>query len=210
MEQALYDQEGISLPGSAFVDNQPALDLIELKTTGVLYLLDDEVSVPKGNDESFLSKLLKIHEKKHPNMLKPSPKDCHESQKCFGILHYAGPVYYYVPGFLEKNKDQISQDILSLLRESKLPLMRELYPKTPNEDQTSSKQSHNKQSLGAQFKTQLNQLIDTLNATNPHFIRCMKSNDKKVRLCLYILSIFLNVYDYMLISTTVYRLQCTS
>jgi myosin heavy subunit len=34
--------------------------------------------------------------------------------------------------------------------------------------------------LGAQFKTQLNDLISTLNQTNPNFVRCMKSNDKKV------------------------------
>jgi hypothetical protein len=29
MEQALYEAEGITIPGTAFVDNQPTLDLLE-------------------------------------------------------------------------------------------------------------------------------------------------------------------------------------
>jgi myosin heavy subunit len=33
--------------------------------------------------------------------------------------------------------------------------------------------------LGAQFKKQLATLMDTLNDTMPHFVRCMKSNDQK-------------------------------
>jgi myosin heavy subunit len=34
--------------------------------------------------------------------------------------------------------------------------------------------------LGGQFKQQLNDLIVTLNATYPHFVRCMKPNDNKI------------------------------
>ena len=33
--------------------------------------------------------------------------------------------------------------------------------------------------LGGQFKQQLKDLIDTLNSTYPHFVRCMKPNDSK-------------------------------
>merc|ERR1719171_1199274 len=33
--------------------------------------------------------------------------------------------------------------------------------------------------LGGQFKQQLQDLICTLNATYPHFVRCMKPNDNK-------------------------------
>ena len=34
--------------------------------------------------------------------------------------------------------------------------------------------------LGAQFKQQLATLMDTLNSTDPHFVRCMKPNMEKV------------------------------
>ena len=34
--------------------------------------------------------------------------------------------------------------------------------------------------LGSQFKTQLSTLIDTLNRTTPHFIRCLKPNNEKI------------------------------
>jgi myosin heavy subunit len=39
MEQALYLQEGITIPGTAFVDNQPTLDLLEAKATGVFSMV---------------------------------------------------------------------------------------------------------------------------------------------------------------------------
>jgi hypothetical protein len=43
-----------------------------------------------------------------------------------------------------------------------------------------SASSASKKTLGGQFKTQLASLIDTLNQTEPHFVRCMKSNLEKV------------------------------
>jgi myosin heavy subunit len=41
MEQTLYASEGIVIPGSSFVDNQPTLDLLELKGTGVFSMCDE-------------------------------------------------------------------------------------------------------------------------------------------------------------------------
>lgn len=38
----------------------------------------------------------------------------------------------------------------------------------------------NKNTLGGEFKKQLVSLMDTLNATEPHFVRCMKPNMEKV------------------------------
>jgi myosin-5 len=36
-----------------------------------------------------------------------------------------------------------------------------------------------KVSLASQFRDQLGALMDTLNATSPHYIRCIKPNDHK-------------------------------
>ena len=104
MEQALYLQEGITIPGTAFVDNQPTLDLLEAKAVGVFSMVDEEINVPRGSDEGFLQKVLtKYADGKHPNLLRPNVKDVKDFLKNFGIVHYAGPVFYNVANFLEKD-----------------------------------------------------------------------------------------------------------
>ena len=117
MEQTLYAEENIVIPGSSFVDNQAALDLLELKGTGVFSMIDEEINVPRGSDDGLLGKLLKNHEK-HENMVRPKSKACKDSLKCFGITHYAGTVYYNINNFLDKNKDQLHPDICAVLQVS--------------------------------------------------------------------------------------------
>jgi myosin-5 len=68
-----------------FKDNQGCLDLIEAKT-GVLALLDEECRIPKGTDETYLSKL---HENLGKNECYVKPRT---AKSCFGIKHYAGEV----------------------------------------------------------------------------------------------------------------------
>lgn len=179
MEQTLYAQEGISIPGTAFVDNQPTLDLLELKGTGIFSMVDEEISVPKGSDEGVLQKILTKHsDGKHPNCIRPKTKDCKDFLKNFGILHYAGPVFYNISNFLEKNKDQLHPDIVSVLTKSSLNMIQTMFP--PEAAPAGGKGAPTKKlTLGGQFKNQLNELVATLNSTAPHFVRCMKSNDKK-------------------------------
>jgi myosin heavy subunit len=43
------------------VDNQPILDMLEKKPTGVLPLVDDECVVPKGSDDTLVEKLQHTH-----------------------------------------------------------------------------------------------------------------------------------------------------
>ena len=190
LEQILYESEGISISSTDFQDNQPTLDLLEAKITGVFSMCDEEISVPRGSDEGMLQKIYQKHMGKHPNLLRPKAKDCLDNLKCFGILHYAGPVYYNVTNFLEKNKDQLHQDIMGTLKGSSKPLIKEMFESEGGDVAPASKTSRGRaattlkktgaKTLGAQFKQQLNELMDTLNSTFPHFIRCMKPNDKKV------------------------------
>jgi len=191
MEQQLYAAEGINIPGSTFVDNQPTLDLLELKTTGVFSMVDEEISVPRGTDETLLTKLLQKHADKtpHPNMIKPKAKECKDPNKCFGILHYAGPVFYNITAFLDKNKDQLHPDLMGVLKGSTLPLLVSMFPAEEGGGAAGGVRVSSKggpaaatkgKTLGGQFKQQLNELIATLNSTYPHFVRCMKSNDRKV------------------------------
>lgn len=186
MEQNLYAEENIHIPGSAFVDNQPTLDLLELKGTGVFSMTDEEINVPRGSDEGLLKKILANHvdKGKHPNCIRPGAKQCKDFLMNFGILHYAGPVFYNVTNFLEKNKDILHQDIIDVLQASNVKMISDFFPPDPDAGRggggRGGKGGGVKKTLGGQFKTQLNDLIATLNSTFPHFVRCMKSNDKKV------------------------------
>lgn len=180
MEQNLYELEGIKIDGTSFVDNQPTLDLLELKNIGVFAVCDEEINVPRGSDDGFLQKiLLKYSDGKHPNMCRPKAKECKDFHKNFGIAHYAGTVFYNVTGFLEKNKDQLHIDIINVLRESSSPWISRMFPHV---EDTKGKGGSNikRSSLSFQFKSQLNDLITTINATHPHFVRCMKPNDEKL------------------------------
>ncbi len=182
MEQNLYQSEGIIIPGTAFVDNQQTLDLLEAKVTGVFSMTDEEINVPRGSDDGLLQKILMRHaDGKHPNLIRPKAKDCKDFLKNFGVLHYAGPVFYNVGNFLEKNKDQLHPDIISVLQNSSIKLIRDMFPIEQEivGARGGKGAANNKKTLGFQFKTQLNELISTLNSTYPHFVRCMKSNDKK-------------------------------
>jgi len=178
MEQALYKAEGIDIPGTAFVDNQPTLDLLEARTTGVFSMADEEINVPKGSDNGLLQKILTNHAK-HPNCIRPKPNACKDAHNNFGIQHYAGIVFYNISNFLEKNKDQVHSDISSALSKSTLPLVQNFFPEVQEVVTNNRKGTAARKTLGGQFKTQLNDLVATLNATFPHFVRCMKSNDLK-------------------------------
>lgn len=184
MEQTLYAAEGITIPGSSFVDNQPTLDLLEARINGIFSMTDEEISVPKGSDDGLLTKILKNHVT-HPNLVKPKVNQCKDFLKNFGVLHYAGVVFYNITNFLEKNKDQLHSDILACVRESSSSLLKRIF----SEDNValkktvapSGKNAPTKQkTLGGQFKNQLNDLIATLNYTSPHFVRCLKPNDEKI------------------------------
>lgn len=182
MEQTLYAAEGVNISSTDFQDNKPTLDLLEAKATGIFSMCDEEISVPKGSDEGMLQKIYQKHaDGKHPNCIRPKPKDCVNSMKCFGVQHYAGPVFYDVSGFLDKNRDQVHADILGGLRTSNNALVQALFESTdPAADKGGARvggKAATAKTLGAQFKSQLTDLVNTLNATHPHFVRCIKPND---------------------------------
>jgi len=64
---------------------------------------------------------------------------------------------------LEKNKDTLQKDLMVLSESSKQALMGVLFP--PSDQKTS------KVTLGGQFRKQLDNLMNALNATEPHYIR---------------------------------------
>jgi myosin heavy subunit len=109
-----------------FEDNQPTLDLLELKVTGIFSMIDEEISVPKGSDESLLSKIFQKHQS-HRSLQRAKAKIHKNIQECFVVVHYAGEVAYNVTGFLEKNKDSLSPDLEELGRSSSLAFVSDFF-----------------------------------------------------------------------------------
>ncbi|XP_034163176.2 unconventional myosin-Va isoform X2 [Pangasianodon hypophthalmus] len=184
LEQEEYLKEKIPWTLIDFYDNKPCINLIEAKM-GVLDLLDEECMMPKGSDDSWAQKLYNTHLKKSDHFDKPRM-----SNKAFIIHHFADRVEYQCEGFLEKNKDTVNEEQINVLKSSKFALLLELFQedeKAPGKVASSrSKMTQvgqsfreHKKSVGLQFRNSLQLLMDTLNATTPHYVRCIKPNDQK-------------------------------
>ncbi|MED6123926.1 hypothetical protein PIB30_054200 [Stylosanthes scabra] len=167
MEQEEYTKEQINWSYIEFVDNQDVLDLIEKKPGGIIALLDEACMFPKSTHETFSNKLYQTF-KTHKRFIKPKL-----SRTDFTISHYAGEVQYQSDQFLDKNKDYVVPEHQDLLGASKCSFVAGLFPPLPEETSKSSKFS----SIGSRFKLQLQSLMDTLNSTEPHYIRCVKPNN---------------------------------
>ncbi|PIN20245.1 Myosin class V heavy chain [Handroanthus impetiginosus] len=167
MEQEEYTKEAIDWSYIEFVDNQDVLDLIEKKPGGIVALLDEACMFPKSTHETFSNKLYQTF-KNNKRFIKPKL-----SRTDFTIAHYAGEVQYQSDQFLDKNKDYMVPEHQDLLGSSKCPFVAGLFPPIAEEATKSSKFS----SIGSRFKLQLQQLMETLNATEPHYIRCVKPNN---------------------------------
>eukprot|EP00484_Ammonia_sp_Unknown_P018101 CAMPEP_0197028252 /NCGR_PEP_ID=MMETSP1384-20130603/7978_1 /TAXON_ID=29189 /ORGANISM="Ammonia sp." /LENGTH=1466 /DNA_ID=CAMNT_0042457223 /DNA_START=22 /DNA_END=4422 /DNA_ORIENTATION=+ len=169
LEEKVYRDENIGVDHVPFIDNQPILDLIEKKPKAILPMLDEEGITPGGSEQKYRGKLLSTFGG-HKYFRKYVKDD-----NCFILSHYAGDVVYDTVGFMEKNKDILDQGLLILLDSSKEKIIRSIFPKK----QASQSSASRKMTLSAQFRIQLNKLMQTLQATQPHYIRCIKPNDQK-------------------------------
>ncbi|KAK1893530.1 Unconventional myosin-X, partial [Dissostichus eleginoides] len=133
-----------------------------------------ESRFPKGTDFTLLEKLHSRHAT-NPFYFKPRLGD-HQ----FGIKHYAGEVLYDGRGILEKNRDTFRDDILNMLKDSRLDFIYDLFEKVGsrnNEEKMGT--ARRKPTVSSQFRDSLHSLMATLSVSNPFFIRCIKPNMEK-------------------------------
>jgi hypothetical protein len=85
----------------SFPDNQDVMDLIDVKHTGVLALLDEQCILPKSTDEKF-TRCLCARCDIHPRFSATSAQrvDC-----VFSIEHCASLVEHTADSWLEKNEE---------------------------------------------------------------------------------------------------------
>ncbi|MBZ3882220.1 Unconventional myosin-XV [Sciurus carolinensis] len=179
-EQEEYIREQIDWREITFADNQPCINLISLKPYGILRILDDQCCFPQATDHTFLQK---CHYHHGANPLYSKPK---MPLPEFTIKHYAGKVTYQVHKFLDKNHDQVRQDVLDLFLRSRTRVVAHLFsshaPQAAPQrlgKSSSVTRLYKAHTVAAKFQQSLLDLVEKMERCNPLFVRCLKPNHKK-------------------------------
>merc|ERR1711997_919134 len=154
------------------------------KPMGLLSILEEETLFPKSSDQSFCAKLIENLLGKEPNFCKPTYKT--DPDAPFGVVHYAAMVSYNLTGWLFKNKDPLNDTIVEMLKNGSNPLMVTVFADHPGQpleapkDTGAKKKKGGGKTVSSFYKTQLDDLMKTLEATDPAFIRCVVPNTHKI------------------------------
>jgi len=174
--QQEYSDEGIPWDRIEFKDNAHVLSLIESKM-GIIAMLNEEGVRPKGSDENFVSKLSTVHK---AEAAFSTPRVGAQKELQFTVSHYAGPVTYTTTGWLERNKDTISDDVIGLLQSSGNPVIAGIFTDAgPADGAADGKAKTDKTTVATKFKNSLAQLMETVGRTNTQYVRCIKPNKLK-------------------------------
>jgi len=194
LEQQEYEQEALEgWERVEWVDNGAALDVIEAappRGLGVLSVLDAQCRFPKASDETLLVALRDALQGHGSFALDPRrPGE-------FALAHYAGPVSYAAAGFLEKNRDTLSSDLIELMAGSAHPLLARIGAEAGEVAGNSGGNGGGGggngggnggpagqgaggaglQTVSTRFSGQLRELVAMLDQGGLHFVRCIKPN----------------------------------
>ncbi|GMH87102.1 hypothetical protein TL16_g10751 [Triparma laevis f. inornata] len=203
VEKQAYEKEGIDSSVIKFQDNQPVIDLISKKGSGLFIVLEEHCLMSREpNNQALLHTLYSTHDK-HPNFEKPRFGD-----ESFVVKHFAGSVEYLAANFIEKNNDSLTDELLDLTKFSKNELLAAIMgdkeieegdefdqlPDAPRESMgprgsmMGQRRSTGKaggrglaalNTISYVFRSQLEKLTEALRATTPHYIKCIKPNSVK-------------------------------
>jgi myosin heavy subunit len=196
LERVLYEKEGIDFDEFTYTSNKKIIALLDRprKPPGVFAMLDEAVLFPKSTDVSLFNSIVKQHKKHaHFGVIKSVAKKAGQSrdsiteararaQLSFTVKHSATDVAYYINGFLEKNKDRLPPNLDRLLDNASVPLLAKVCRLAKAQAPKGSKSTKGKfagSTLGAKFVSDIANLMTSLEATNPHFVRCIKPNNAK-------------------------------
>ncbi|BGP06402.1 Myosin type-2 heavy chain 1 [Rhodotorula toruloides] len=207
LEQEEYMREQINWTFIDFADNQPTIDLIEGKL-GVLSLLDEESRMPSGSDSNFVQKLHSTVGAKPENakvFKKPrfgnngftiSHYALDVTYEADGFLEKNRDT---VPdehlALLATTTNPFLKEVLDRAEATKVAVAEADAAKAAEAaaaNPAASKRmsvmggaggarggTARKPTLGSIFKASLISLMDTIDSTNAHYIRCIKPNEAK-------------------------------
>lgn len=186
MELSEYAKEGINGSTVQFEDNENIINLF-FEKNGFYDLINEESKFPGSNDLTLIEKLEKAFDKR-PEFQRPKSQNLQ-----FIIKHYAGQVSYCASGFLEKNRDLLSANLLDCMTKSESVFVADLFSATISDSGSLNLKSNNiklpiavgnrglvTKTLSNYFKNSLARLLDKMKNAEPHFIRCLRPNALKM------------------------------
>ncbi|XP_055860638.1 uncharacterized protein LOC106074351 isoform X3 [Biomphalaria glabrata] len=130
-ERQLYLDEHVEISDIDIsgINNDAILNMF-MERNGILAMIDEDSRIDFSDDNKLVTKLKKMFDK-DPHF-EPSANNTPE----FGIVHFAGKVYYSAVSFIQKNRDTLSDDTLECLKSSENTLIQDLF--TVQESHTGS------------------------------------------------------------------------
>ena len=176
LEQETYKKEGIDWTQVDFIDNNNIIELIDNGKISIFGLLDSEGITPNASDIKFKNNVY--------TLLKSNSAlvDEDEVENKLSIEHFAGIIRYNCENFVEKNLDQLTNDISEALSKSENKLIKKLFESKEKKTNKNTSNKPNKlqsDTLSKQFKTQLDELLIMLSQSNPRYVKCIKPNSEK-------------------------------
>merc|ERR1712079_605625 len=185
LEQEEYVREGLEWGNVDFgMDLQKCITMFE-KPMGLLAILEEESLFPKATDATFAAKLHENLLGKEENFQKANPRP--DPNAHFAVVHYAATVSYNLTGWLFKNKDPLNDTVVEMLKNGSNDLMIRCFADHPGQPVEvkkdaggGGKKKGGGKTVTSFYKSQLDDLMKTLYATDPAFIRCVVPNTHKI------------------------------
>ncbi|KAL8199148.1 UNVERIFIED_CONTAM: hypothetical protein K2H54_035503, partial [Gekko kuhli] len=161
-QQEEYAAEGLEWSFINYQDNQSCLDVIEGNPISIFSLMNEECRLNRASNASQFQTRIEVALSDNQCI----SRDKFSKKPNFVVAHYAGSVCYRVEGMVEKNKD---------------PLLQTLFPASATSQNTNSNDVKTQTkpvvvTVVSKFKGSLEKLMEILNSTTPHYIRCIKPN----------------------------------
>ena len=183
-EERVYREEHVPFPAPNFTNNEDVISLVE----DIFTNLDDCCRSGVDTHESFTAIIYAKWRGGKSSALTslPKVKEGRLSDRThFAVKHFAGDVTYETFEFLSKNDDAIAPAAERKLLESCVPMIREICTPsdasakgtTPRVVAHKSKRAFN--SVARTYVQSLNQLMQELERTQQHFVRCIKPNAER-------------------------------
>ena len=183
-ECRIFEEEGLSQYTNLIVykDNKPLLVTLDnAKMPPGVFDLADQACLLSKTDEQFYSELQRVHRE---NQLLGFAQ--FSGNLDFVVRHTARDTQYDARGFVEKNKDEVSQFLFQALETSQPHIVQILRQQMRLKSSTlfeETKTDVKEKYLGHKFRKNMNDLIAALQKCHCHFVRCIKPNEQKKSDC---------------------------
>lgn len=162
-EIKLLEEEGVPHESIIFQSNKHIIDFFQLKPSGFFPILDEKTLLDAKSDAGLIASLPKneaVYRIVREKII---------------IKHYADSVEYTIGDFYKKNVDRISSDVAVFI--GKITKSSPIFIQVKH---INKRGSIGVSTISSQFRQKLGELMNELESSSLHFIRCIKPNDEHI------------------------------